>query len=136
MWQVKSPAYQKGLDKVPNLLCSHRVSHLPAPSSGQRHREVELPSHQALRTPRGGSRHPGPEGRFQNVGASQFTEPEPFADRWDVRPGTCTREVTAPLWESGSMEHTSRHATLSSDTLLFTSCRAHKAQCSQARRPP
>lgn len=69
------------------------------------------------------------------VKSSQVTEPEPLADRWEVKPGTCTIEVTARLWESGSMEHTHRHATLSSDTLLFISCGAHDAQGAQAQRP-
>ena len=71
-WQVEAPASRKGLDKNPqHLLCSHGVSHLPAPSSGQRPREVELPAHQDFRALRDRGGHPGPEGRLWNVGAGR-----------------------------------------------------------------
>lgn len=99
---------------------------------------MEVPSHQAFHAPRGGSWHPGQKGRFQNGGAvrsAQVTEPEPPAESWELRPGMCAVDVTAQLWASGSMEHTRRHATMSSDTLLFIFCGAHSAQGSQAQRP-
>lgn len=72
---------------------------------------------------------------------SRGMEPKPLADRREVRPGIRTRQVTARFRESGSKawaslhERTSKHATLSSDTLLLMPCGVDITQGSQAQRP-
>lgn len=89
---------QKGLGKSSQyVLCSLKFSHLPAPSSGQRQKEVELPSHQAFQASRDGIQAQRVDVRRWAVRSSQGMGPEATTGRWEARPGIRTMEGTAPF---------------------------------------
>lgn len=75
------------------------------------------PAFQALR-----ERPPGPEGRFQNLGAvrsSPIPQPGPLTDGWDSGSHCPSLGAPGPMAWASLHECTSRHATLSSDPLLL-----------------